>query len=79
MTDKLDLTPGEMRKLDVCPDFVRTMFHNGGGDYQCVDLRNGDASGWIWWHARPTELERAELWAVMNAWFDIFVEGADER
>lgn len=34
---------------------------------------------WIAWHERPTELEHVDFWAAMNAWFEIFVEEADER
>ncbi|MDR0245382.1 MAG: SMI1/KNR4 family protein [Burkholderia sp.] len=81
LTGKLDLTPDEMRKLDASPDAVRIVFHNGGGDYLCVDSCDGnvDEAGWIWWHGRPAELERVNLWAVMNAWFEIFIEEADER
>ncbi|WGY71210.1 SMI1/KNR4 family protein [Burkholderia cepacia] len=83
LTDKLDLTPAETRKLGVNPDLVRTVLHNGGGDYLCVDLRDsagdGSRAGRIWWHEQPARLEPVDFWAAMNAWFDIFVEDADER
>ncbi len=83
LTDKLDLTPAETRKLGVPPDLVRTVFHNGSGDWLCIDSSegadDGNPMGWIAWHERPTELEHVDFWAVMNAWFEIFVEDADER
>ncbi|OXJ32033.1 SMI1/KNR4 family protein [Burkholderia sp. HI2714] len=83
LAGKLDLTPAEMRKLGVKPDLVRTVFHNGSGDWLCVDSSEGaggsNPAGRLWWHERPTELERVDFWAVMNAWFEIFVEEADER
>ncbi|WP_261316243.1 SMI1/KNR4 family protein [Burkholderia dolosa] len=83
LTAKLDLTPDETRALGVNPDFVWTVFQNGGGDYLCLDLRDsagdGSAAGRIWWHDNPAELEPVDFWAVMNAWFEIFVEDADRR
>ncbi|MFP3502613.1 SMI1/KNR4 family protein [Burkholderia sp. SIMBA_062] len=83
LTDKLDLTTDETRKLGVNPDLVWTVFQNGSGDYLCLDLRDsagdGSAAGRLWWHENPTELEPVDFWAVMNAWFEIFVEEADKR
>ncbi|KER72810.1 hypothetical protein HR51_09440 [Burkholderia cepacia] len=83
LTDKLDLPPAETRKLGVNPDLVRAVFHNGSGDWLCIDSSegadDGNPMGWIAWHERPTELEHVDFWAVMNAWFEIFVEDADER
>ncbi|WP_175779390.1 SMI1/KNR4 family protein [Burkholderia anthina] len=83
LTDRLDLTPDETRKLGVNPDLVRTIFQNGSGDCLCLDLRDsagdGSAAGRLWWHEHPAELEPVDFWAVMNAWFEIFVEEADQR
>lgn len=83
LAGKLDLTPAETRKLGVNPDFVRAVFHNGSGDWLCVDSNEGagggNPAGWLWWHENPTELEPVDFWAVMNAWFEIFVEEADKR
>ncbi|MBN3771340.1 SMI1/KNR4 family protein [Burkholderia sp. Se-20378] len=83
LADKLDLSPTETRKLGVNPDLVRAVFHNGGGDWLCVDSSDGAGScnpaGRLWWHERPTELEPVDCWAVMNAWFEIFVDEADKR
>ncbi|WP_323123408.1 SMI1/KNR4 family protein [Burkholderia alba] len=83
LTDKLDLSPSELKTLGVNPDLVWPVFHNGAGDYLCLDLResagDGSAAGRIWWHEEPTELEAVDFWAVMNAWIEIFVEEADKR
>lgn len=83
LAGKLDLTPVEIRKLGVNPDLVRTVFHNGSGDWLCVDsseaASGGNLAGWLWWHERPAELEPVDFWAVMNAWFEMFVEEADKR
>ncbi|MBY4767037.1 SMI1/KNR4 family protein [Burkholderia ambifaria] len=83
LTDKLDLTTDETRKLGVNPDLVWTVFQNGSGDYLCLDLRDsagdGSAVGRLWWHENPTELEPVDFWAVMNTWFEIFVDEADKR
>ncbi|MBN3797820.1 SMI1/KNR4 family protein [Burkholderia sp. Ac-20392] len=83
LADKLDLTATERRKLGVNPDLVRAVFHNGSGDWLCVDSSDGAGSrnpaGRLWWHERPTELEPVDFWAVMNAWFEIFVDEADKR
>ncbi|MBR8457263.1 SMI1/KNR4 family protein [Burkholderia dolosa] len=83
LTAKLDLTPDETRALGVNPDLVWTVFQNGGGDYLCLDLRDsagdGSAAGRIGWHDNPAQLEPVDFWAVVNAWFEIFVEDADRR
>ncbi|MGS0894538.1 SMI1/KNR4 family protein [Burkholderia stagnalis] len=83
LTSKLDLTLKELRKLGVDPDLVRPVFHNGGGDYLCLDLResagDGSSAGRIWWHENPATLEAVDFWAAMNAWFGTFVAEADSR
>nr|WP_057927492.1 hypothetical protein [Burkholderia ambifaria] len=59
-----------------------TAFHNGSGDYRCLDLRDsagdGSATGRLWRHENPTGLDPVDFRAVVNAWFEIFVEEADK-
>ncbi|PFH28989.1 hypothetical protein [Burkholderia sp. JKS000303] len=46
-----------------------------------AELKRFRATGSVWFdaHAHPAELEPVDCWAVMNAWFGIFVEEADKR
>lgn len=62
--------------LPVDPDSILAVFHNGAGDYLCLDLSGPVAGGLIWWHDDPARLEAVDFWAVLDAWTGIFLEDA---
>lgn len=50
------------------------IFHNGMGDYVCLDLKSRDKdSGFIWWKAKPPKLN-IEFWNVVDEWTKIGME-----
>jgi hypothetical protein len=72
LADKLDAPSARVAQ-------VRTVMHNGAGDYLCVNPRGGDAAGCVWWHEDPDRLEQVEFWGVLDAWIGLFLEEADTR
>ena len=83
LIDKLDVAPGNTRSSGIRAEHIRCVFHNGAGDYLCLDLREsrdeGCAAGRIWWHEDPEKLEAVDFWPTMDAWIGIFLEEADRR
>jgi hypothetical protein len=76
--DKFDIDDETARKLFV--DVTRTVavFHNGAGDYLCLNCAGpGEATGVIWWHEDPENPEPVDFWGVLDAWVGIFLEEAD--
>jgi len=65
------------------PNKVITVFHNGAGDYLCLNLGDinpeGEASALIWWHEEPTQPDFVDFWPVLDAWIGIFFEDADHN
>lgn len=83
LTEKLDLDDDEVSRMPVFADAILPVFHNGAGDFLCLDLSKSKGDGWdagiLWWHEKPIEPEAADFWAVMNTWIEIFVENCDVR
>lgn len=83
LTEKLDLDEDEISSMPISPDMVLPVFHNGSGDFLCLDLSKSKGDGWdagiLWWHEKPTEPDAADFWAVMNSWIEIFLENCDVR
>lgn len=78
LSSKLDLPPARIAGSAL--EHVRTVLHNGAGNYLCLDLdAHGDAAGRLWWHDEPTDLEAVEFWAAMDGWIGAFLEEADRR
>ncbi|QOH39174.1 SMI1/KNR4 family protein [Burkholderia cepacia] len=79
--NQFDLSPDTMARMPVDPQQVITVFHNGAGDYLCLNFaarsNDGIASGLIYWHERPTEPDFVDFWSAMNTWLGIFLENAD--
>lgn len=50
------------------------IFHNGMGDYVCVDVDSKDEkSGFIWWHTKAPKLD-IEFWGVVDEWTKMGIE-----
>lgn len=81
--DEFDFTDDKAAEAPFDPDKVITVFHNGAGDYLCLDLGDinpeGEASALIWWHEEPTEPDFVDFWPVLDAWIGIFFEDADHN
>jgi hypothetical protein len=78
--DKFDIDDDTARRLPI--DISRTVavFHNGAGDYLCLNcVGNGEATGVIWWHEDPENPEPVDFWGVLDAWVGIFLEEADRH
>ena len=76
LADKLDLPP----RIAGSPlERVRTILHNGAGDYLCLDPEARGDIGRLWWHEDPARLETIDVWAAMDAWIGVFLEEADRR
>jgi hypothetical protein len=61
---------------------VAAVFHNGGGDYLCLNFADSlapEATGLIWWHEDSANPEPVDFWGVLDAWVGIFLEEADKR
>lgn len=78
--DKFDIDEDCAAKMPVDISKVLTVFHNGGGDYLCLDFSapDGIATGLIWWHEEPDTPEVVDFWAYLDAWISIFFEDADK-
>jgi hypothetical protein len=78
--DKFDIDDDTARRLPI--DISRTVavFHNGAGDYLCLNCAgNFEATGVIWWHEDPENPEPVDFWGVLDAWVGIFLEEADRH
>lgn len=78
--DKFDIDNDIARGMGIDIDKVAAVFHNGAGDYLCLnfgDCRVAEASGLIWWHEDPANPEPVDFWGVLDAWVGIFLEEAD--
>ena len=78
--DKFDIDAATARALPI--DIAQTVavFHNGAGDYLCLDCAGkGEATGVIWWHDDPGRPEPVDFWDVLDAWVGIFLEEADRH
>lgn len=80
--DRFDIDAEAARAMSIDIAKVAAVFHNGGGDYLCLNFGDGlapEASGLIWWHEDPATPEPVDFWGVLDAWVGIFLEEADWR
>jgi hypothetical protein len=78
--DKFDIDDATARALPIDISKTVAVFHNGAGDYLCLNCAgNGEATGVIWWHEDPANPEPVDFWGVLDAWVDIFLEEADRH
>jgi hypothetical protein len=78
--DKFDIDDETARALPIDVNKTVAVFHNGAGDYLCLNFaNNGEASGVIWWHDDPEHPEPVDFWGVLDAWVGIFLEEADRH
>lgn len=77
--DKFDIDDDVAAGLPIDISQTLAVFHNGAGDYLCLDFadQTAEARGVIWWHDNPEEPEFVDFWAVLDAWIGIFLEEAD--
>ncbi|NHZ81352.1 hypothetical protein F2P44_19025 [Massilia sp. CCM 8695] len=77
--DRFDIDDATAAAMPVDIGKVITVFHNGGGDYLCLDLSapDGVATGLIWWHDDPGHPEVVNFWAALDAWIGVFFEDVD--
>lgn len=76
--DEWSIAPQDIGRLPFQLDRVLACFANGSGDYLCLDTIRADKPGVVWWHENPTKpAVKQDFWAVMDAWFSIFTEGAE--
>lgn len=77
--DKFDIDDDVAAGLPIDISQTLAVFHNGAGDYLCLDFVDptAEARGVIWWHDNPEEPEFVDFWAVLDAWIGIFLEEAD--
>ncbi|MFP5392566.1 MAG: SMI1/KNR4 family protein, partial [Gammaproteobacteria bacterium] len=78
--DKFDIDVATSRAMPADPCTVLTVFHNGAGDYLCLNFSDDsqpEATGLIWWHEDPSNPEHVDFWGVLDVWIGIFLEDAD--
>lgn len=78
--DEWNMRPGEKAGLPFRLEDVISIFANGAGDSLCIDTaaRQPEKAGLVWWHEEPGKPDiRQDVWAVMDTWFGMFVEGAE--
>lgn len=78
--DRFDIDPQIAHGMPIDVRAAVTVFHNGAGDYLCLDCGGSgaaEASGVIWWHDDPAHPEPVDFWGVLDAWIGIFLEDAD--
>ncbi|NHZ94477.1 SMI1/KNR4 family protein [Massilia sp. CCM 8734] len=77
--DRFDIDDDTAASMPCDISKVLTVFHNGGGDYLCLDFSapDGVATGLIWWHEEPDTPEVVDFWAYLDAWISIYVDDAD--
>lgn len=80
--DRFDIDEATAGAMSIDIAKVAAVFHNGGGDYLCLnfgDSRATEATGLIWWHEDPANPEPVDFWGVLDAWVGIFLAEADRR
>lgn len=80
--DKFDIDEETARKLPIDINKTVAVFHNGAGDYLCLNCAGRDsaeASGIIWWHEDPAHPEPVEFWSVLDAWLGVFLEDVGQN
>jgi len=81
--DKFDFTEDKAAEAPFDADKVLTVFHNGAGDYLCLNLGklnpDGEASALIWWHEEPTKPDFVDFWPAFDAWIGISFEDLDHN
>jgi hypothetical protein len=81
--DEFDFDDEKAAEAPFDPKKVLTVFHNGSGDYLCLNLgklnQDGEASALIWWHEEPTKPDFVDFWPVLDAWMGIFFENSDHN
>ncbi|CUI03118.1 hypothetical protein BN2497_1013 [Janthinobacterium sp. CG23_2] len=77
--DRFDIDDGSAAGMPADPGKVIAVFHNGGGDYLCLDFSapDGVATGLIWWHDDPGHPDVVNFWAALDAWIGVFFEDVD--
>lgn len=77
--DRFDIDDETAAGMPVDIGKVLTVFHNGGGDYLCLDFSapDGIATGLIWWHDDPGHPDVVNFWAALDAWIGVFFEDVD--
>lgn len=71
---------------DLCDEAIPSLpslvgfFSSGAGDYLAVELKSSPSEAYIWWHEKPESPDKnVDLWAVMDTWMSIFLEGSDSN
>jgi hypothetical protein len=80
--DRFDIDEDTASATGIDITKVAAVFHNGGGDYLCLNFGDSlapEATGLIWWHEGPALPEPVDFWGVLDAWVGIFLEEADRR
>jgi hypothetical protein len=78
--DKFGIDDETARCIPVDIEKTVAVFHNGAGDYLCLNCAgDGEASGVVWWHDDPEHPEPVDFWGVLDAWVGIFLEEADRH
>ncbi|GGZ02141.1 SMI1/KNR4 family protein [Pseudoduganella plicata] len=80
--DRFDIDEETASAMSIDIARVAAVFHNGGGDYLCLNFADSlapEATGLIWWHEDPANPEPVDFWGVLDAWVGIFLEEADWR
>ena len=81
--DKFDFTEDKAAEAPFDPNKVLTDFHNGAGDYLCLNLGklnpNGEVSALIWWREEPTRPDFVDFWPALDAWIGISFEDLDHN
>jgi hypothetical protein len=79
--DQFDFTDEKAAEAAFDASKVLTLFHNGAGDYLCLNLADinpeGEASAMIWWHEEPAKPDFVDFWPALDAWIGISFEDAD--
>jgi hypothetical protein len=77
---KFDIDADTARALPIDIASTVAVFHNGAGDYLCLDCAGaGEASGVIWWHDEPANPEPVDFWGILDAWVGVFLEEGDRH
>ncbi len=72
-----DLEWGILESLDTVPvglDQSLGLFHNGSGDYVCIEKREAGPRGFLWFHDSAPRTD-IEFWPVVDSWLCIGLEG----
>ena len=81
--DKFDIDEKVAKSYEFNTADVLTIYHNGAGDYLCLNLSRDNqtddkAEGIIWWHEEPENpSEEGNFYEAFDAWFYFAVETAE--